>query len=83
MAKESNPEALRKLTDTFRRLGARDPHSWAASQIEFLDDDMPPVSWGLFQLDEEGNPLAPIDFLHESVLGMDPTGREMRPRRPT
>jgi hypothetical protein len=38
------------------------------------------IGWGLFQTDEEGNPLGPICGLHESVLETDPTGREMRPR---
>jgi hypothetical protein len=37
------------------------------------------VSWGLFETDEEGNPIQPINGLHESVLETDPTGREMRP----
>lgn len=170
MAKKSKRDALESLTATFRALGARDPESWAKSQIEegipqlarfvflrqawsnvaderdeswidhlvseaddgsteplgavgpalkrmldagiarsdivdvvrgmqyeilfsmcyqlsdpgsveFLDESMPEVLWGLFQLDEEGNPSSPIDGLHESVLETDPTGREMRPRR--
>ena len=38
------------------------------------------IGWGLFQTDEEGNALAPIYSLHESVLDVDPTGREMRPK---
>jgi hypothetical protein len=39
------------------------------------------VSWGLFQLDENERPIGPrIGGLHESVLSLDPTGREMRPR---
>ncbi len=38
------------------------------------------VGWGLFQTDEEGNPLGPIYSLHESVLDADPSGREMRPQ---
>ncbi len=38
------------------------------------------VGWGLFETDEEGNPGKPIYSLHESVLDVDPTGREMRPR---
>jgi hypothetical protein len=39
------------------------------------------VEWGLFQIDSNGRPLESISALHESVLGMDPTGREMRPRK--
>lgn len=39
------------------------------------------VSWGLFQIDDEGQPIgAQISGLHESVLDLDPTGREMRPK---
>ena len=39
------------------------------------------LSWGLFQTNEEGRPFGPqIGGLHESVLELDPTGREMRPR---
>jgi hypothetical protein len=39
------------------------------------------VTWGLFQVDDDGKPFGPqIDALHESVLDMDPTGLEMRPR---
>ncbi len=40
------------------------------------------VSWGLFETDEEGNPVGTqVSGLHESVLELDPTGREMRPSR--
>jgi hypothetical protein len=39
------------------------------------------VSWGLFQVAEDGRPIGnQIAGLHESVLEFDPTGREMRPR---
>lgn len=38
------------------------------------------VTWGLFQTNESGVPFGPaVGGLHESVLEMDPTGREMRP----
>jgi hypothetical protein len=38
------------------------------------------VSWGLFQTDDNGKPFGEqIAGLHESVLDLDPTGREMRP----
>jgi hypothetical protein len=44
---------------------------------EALED----VSWGLFRVNDNDRPVGPaIDALHESVLAMDPTGREMRPR---
>ena len=37
------------------------------------------VNWGLCQLDENDRLIDFIDGLHESVLGTDPTGREMCP----
>jgi hypothetical protein len=41
------------------------------------------VSWGLFETDERGHPTKHrIGDLHESVLELDPTGREMRPKLP-
>ncbi|WP_036172429.1 hypothetical protein [Massilia sp. 9096] len=47
-----------------------------SEQIEEIED----VTWGLFQVDDNGNPFGPaISGLHESVLELDPTGREMRP----
>jgi hypothetical protein len=48
--------------------------------VDYPSDDLPPVNWGLFELDDDGEPLRPIDGLHESVLDTDPSGREMRPR---
>ena len=41
------------------------------------------ISWGLVEFSENREPTAPIAGLHESVLEMDPTGREMRPRPAT
>jgi hypothetical protein len=38
------------------------------------------VQWWLVRMDADGRPLDIIGSLHESVLGMDPTEREMRPR---
>ncbi len=40
----------------------------------------PAADWGLFTVDQEGKPDQRIDCLHESVLGVEPSGREMRPR---
>jgi hypothetical protein len=38
-------------------------------------------AWGLFEVDENDNPIPPrIGGLHESVLSLDPTGLEMRPK---
>jgi hypothetical protein len=39
------------------------------------------VNWRLFEVDETGNPLSPIEGLHEDLLGTDPTGLEMGPWR--
>ena len=44
------------------------------------EEELKGIGWGLFQTDEEGNAIAPIYSLHESVLEVDPTGREMRPK---
>jgi len=160
------PQSVPELTALFERLGARDPESWASSQIDshipqlhrylflrqcwqhvmgensigwidshiqqaeknplepfsgvgsalkrviaaggthedlseiargvqvellfqlcyLLDDnglsepELNGIGWGLLQTDEEGNPQGPIGALHESVLELDPTGREMRPK---
>lgn len=39
------------------------------------------VNWGLFEIDEDAKPFGRmIGGLHESVLELDPTGREMRPK---
>lgn len=46
---------------------------------EYPSDDLPRVNWTLFEVTDEGEPLHPIDGLHESVLDTDPSGREMRP----
>lgn len=41
---------------------------------------LPVNNWSLFQVDDNDKPLACIHGVHENVLGLDPTGREMRPR---
>ncbi len=48
--------------------------------VEYPSDKMPRVNWTLFEVDKDGEPLHPIDGLHESVLDTDPTNREMRPK---
>ena len=48
--------------------------------VEYPSKKLPRVNWTLFEVDENGKPLHPISGLHESVLGTDPTGREMRPK---
>jgi hypothetical protein len=45
-----------------------------------LDNDVKDVAWRLFQVDEDDQPTAAISGLHESVLEMEPTEREMRRR---
>jgi hypothetical protein len=46
-----------------------------------LDDpgDFEHMAWRLFQVDDNDQPVAIIDGLHESVLQTEPRGREMRP----
>jgi hypothetical protein len=43
-------------------------------------EDVPITEWTLHQVDEDGKPVTIIQGLHEVLLSMDPTGREMRPR---
>jgi hypothetical protein len=72
------------LTDIARCLQAR-----AIFSICYLLNDGPQdvpeeledISWGLFRLDDGESPVGrAIEGLHESVLELDPSGREMRPR---
>jgi hypothetical protein len=51
-----------------------------SSAVEYPSDALPQVHWALTQVTEEGEHIAEISSLHESVLSLDPTGREMRPR---
>jgi hypothetical protein len=46
-------------------------------------EDVPITEWTLHQVDENGKPIAIIQGLHEVLLSMDPTGREMYPRGAT
>jgi hypothetical protein len=43
-----------------------------------LEENVRDVAWRLYQTDEHGRPIAPITGLHESLLELEPTGREMR-----
>jgi hypothetical protein len=43
-------------------------------------EDVPVTEWMLQHIDDTGKPAATIQGLHEVLLSMDPTGREMRPR---
>lgn len=47
-----------------------------------VEPEVDDISWCLVQVDDDGNILANVNGLHESVLETDPTGREMRPRSP-
>ena len=49
-------------------------------ELDFLPEGAGHIDWALFQTNEQGEPIAPLHGLHESVLSMDPTGREMRPK---
>jgi len=44
-----------------------------------VEDEVKDVNWALLEMDSEDNPSRVIGGLYESVLSMDPTGREMRP----
>jgi hypothetical protein len=44
-----------------------------------LEEEVADIWWQLFLVDENDNPIVPINGLIESVLETDPTGREMRP----
>jgi len=49
----------------------------------FTEPELGDFRWGLFEVGENDEPVGPrIGGLHESVLDTDPTGREMRPRKP-
>lgn len=48
--------------------------------VEYPSDSLPQVHWSLTQVTEEGERIGEISGLHENVLSLDPTGREMRPR---
>ena len=52
-----------------------DPHA----SYEDVDDDGEELAWGLFLVDGSGEPTKPVVGLHESILSLDPSGREMRP----
>jgi hypothetical protein len=44
-----------------------------------VEKEVRSLAWALFQVDEDGAPIAAIPGLHESVLETEPSGREMRP----
>lgn len=53
----------------------------SASYDDFPEEDQM-MSWSLFILDAETEePVEDLHGLHESLLSMDPTGREMYPKK--
>jgi hypothetical protein len=45
-----------------------------------LEPELSDMSWCLARTNDDDEIVGTIDSLHESVLGTDPTGREMRPK---
>ena len=55
-----------------------DPITSHKESSEEIDE----VAWGLYQVNPElDEPIRPMLGLHESMLSMDPSGREMRPTK--
>ena len=69
-----------ELTDLVRCVQVEALFSFCYLLEGNMEGEPQSVQWGLYGLDEEDEPALPIGGLHESVLQMDPTGREMRPR---
>jgi len=44
-----------------------------------LEPEVQEISWGLFQIDDAGRPIAAMRGLHESVLETEPEGHQMKP----
>ena len=47
-----------------------------------LEAELADLSWRLVRTNEDGEAIGTIDSLHEDVLALDPSGREMRPKEP-
>jgi hypothetical protein len=76
--------SIQDLTDIVRGKQAELLHyfCYLLGDPSFPEKELSDLQWGLFEIDMDGNPIAPgIGMLHESVLETDPTGREMRPRQ--
>lgn len=50
-----------------------------SGSVSYPSEKMPNVHWALCETTEDGEVLHIIDALHESVLDVEPSGREMRP----
>jgi hypothetical protein len=48
--------------------------------VAYPSESTPTVHWALCEVTEEGDVLHSIDAIHESVLDVEPSGREMRPK---
>lgn len=48
--------------------------------VAYPSDKTPAVYWALHEVGQNGEVLHTIDSLHESVLDVEPSGREMRPQ---
>lgn len=73
------PDALTEIARNIQ-VGALFNFCYLLDDPAFRENELQEFGWGLFQVDEEDNPVPPrIGTLHESVLELDPTGREMRP----
>jgi hypothetical protein len=57
-----------------------DDPDYLRDDCETIEKEAGDIVWCLFQIDENGHPVAVVDGLHESVLETEPTGREMRPK---
>jgi hypothetical protein len=43
-----------------------------------VEPEVRDIAWQLFQIDERGQPIAPMSGLHESVLETEPSDRKTR-----
>lgn len=71
------------LTDLVRGMQAEllfDLCSLIDGGVGDLEPELEDVSWRLVRVDDADNVVGAVEALHESVLKMDPTRREMRPR---
>ena len=46
-----------------------------------LEDELADLSWQFVRTNADGEAVGPIDGLHESLLELDPSSREMRPAK--
>jgi hypothetical protein len=64
----------------FRLCYLLDDPDYLRDDREIIEKEAGDIVWCLFQVDDNGYPIAVVDGLHESVLETEPTGREMRPK---